>query len=107
MNALDHNTGNDIDVNTAWHHIGRQTLMFTGAQNRVYGRDFVQFTVQGGGKAKHNVIVQLGTNDLYNVEIGRVARRTFEWKTAYVTRDVPAENLPRAIMEGYAAVYGD
>lgn len=98
-------TGSDIDPNQAFQHIGRTVQMRIGVTNRAYGRDYIQFDVHCAPMRVRRVLVQLGGDDLYHLEIGRLNRRNFEWVSEYVQREIGVEQLAAEVEAGYVAVY--
>jgi hypothetical protein len=48
-------------------------------------------------------VIKLNAFDLYDIEIGRVHRRTLEWIPEAQTRDIYADDLDQAIRDLYDA----
>lgn len=105
MTKLELGTGRPLDPATAWDHIGYWTLARVGAHpdTRWYAQDHVQFQMSCD-RRKRKAIVQLNGNDHYDIEIGHTQRRTLEWVTDAVKRDVPAETLSQVIEDLYQQV---
>lgn len=103
LTALELGTGLDIDSRQAFQHIGTVVQMRIGASDRAFSRDYVHFTVRCAPMRNRRVIVQLGADDLYHLEIGRMVR--FDWVSEYVQRGIGVAELAAAVEAGYVAVY--
>jgi Ni,Fe-hydrogenase III component G len=108
----------DFDVDTAWAHIGRRTLLTVGARNLLYSRAdaYVKFEA-GTGRARCWVVVKLDPTDEYSVEFHRVDNRLFRKvkgervmnenfgrvKILDLFERIPLENLREIIVSRFAA----
>lgn len=66
-----HSAGREMDVNTTWRQIGQHALMYVGARNLAYSKDYVQFDTTG---KRLRILVKLDASDTYTVEVGRVRK---------------------------------
>ena len=68
---------------------GNRFAVMTGARNFVDGGDFLMFTIPRGRKVK----VRLNGRDLYDVTVGKVDRKTLEFKALAEMEDVYCDQL--------------
>ncbi len=92
-----------IDPSTAYAQIGKWALIRVGATNRMYGSDFVQFDMTLN-RRKRTTVIQLNENDLYDIEVGRMHRKTFEWVSDYSATDIGAEQLSDIVETAFQRV---
>lgn len=52
---------------------------------------------------RHDLVIKVNQYDLYDIEIGRVHRRTLDWIPEAQTRDIYTEDLDQAIRDLYDA----
>ena len=104
MPELDIGTSQRIDARTAFVHIGTWSLVRVGAKNKLHHQDYIQFEMALENHPRRIALVQLNRQDLYNIEVGRLKRRSLKWVTEYVQRDVQAENLSRGIEQAFEYV---
>lgn len=99
--------GNPADTNTIWYgHVDRWTWIAMGAKPATVVRTEDGLMVDiflGAGTRKRRLIVKLNSSDLYDIEIGRIHRRTLDWIVEAQTRDVYCDQLDQAIRDLYDA----
>jgi hypothetical protein len=57
----------------------------------------------GAGIRKRRLVIKLNQSDLYDIEIGRMHRRTLDWIPEAQARDIYADQLDQAIRDLYDA----
>lgn len=85
--------------------IGRGALMNLGARDYVHDdpNGMIMFRI-GSGRVVRKAIIVLNGNDLYNLEIGRMNRKTLDWVTEATRRDVGAGQLAEALLSMHGEV---
>lgn len=101
-------TGRPADANVIWFdHVNRWTWIGMGAspRNVVRCQDGLQVDIYlGAGTHKRKLIIKLNASDLYDIEIGRLARRTLDWIPEAQTLGVFADQLDSALQVLYDSI---
>ncbi len=99
--------GLPANVKMIWsHHVNRWTWIAMGAKPRtvIHTKDGLMVDIYlGAGFRKRRLVIKINKYDLYDIEIGRVHRRTLEWIPEAQTRDIYTEDLDQAIRDLYDA----
>jgi hypothetical protein len=99
--------GRSTDPNIIWFdHVSRWTWIVMGAKPRtvVFIRDGLMVDIyMGSGIRKRRLVIKVNGRDLYDIEIGRLHRRTREWIPEAQTRDIYCDQLDEAIRDLYDA----
>jgi hypothetical protein len=99
--------GRPADANVIWsQHVNRWTWIAMGAMPRNVTRTEDGLMVDiylGAGIRKRRLVIKVNQSDLYDIENGRVHRRTFEWIPEAQMRDIHVEQLDQAIRDLYDA----
>jgi hypothetical protein len=99
--------GLPADAHVIWsHHVNLWTWIGMGARPRTVIRTEDGLMVDiylGAGIRKRRLVIKVNRSDLYDIEIGRVHRRTLEWIPEAQRRDIYAEDLGQAIRDLYDA----
>jgi hypothetical protein len=95
--------GLPLDVNILWNdHVDRWTWAGMGAKPVVRTTDHISIDIYlGAGSRKRRLIIKLNTNDLYDIEIGRLHRRSLDWIIEGQSLDIDAGNLDTALRNLY------
>lgn len=92
-------------IHTIWHdHVNRWTWIGMGVKpgTMIGLPDGLMMDIYlGAGKRKRRLVIKLNQADLYDIEIGRLHTRTFEWIIVGQTRSIHAEDLDQAIRDLY------
>jgi len=86
-----------MDANTAWAQIPAGVKMALGARQPVGGADSLHFRV-GSNRTLDKIVVKLNGLDLYDLEMVRIARGTYDVKTLAERANVDADALGRTIL---------
>lgn len=99
MTTITETPGRPLDVNTLWNdHVDRWTWIGMGARPVVRTTDHLSIDIfLGAGTRKRRLIIKLNANDLYDIEIGRLHRRSLDWIIDGQTLDVGAESLDASL----------
>lgn len=107
INTITTEKGLPADANVIWsHHVNPWTWIAMGAKPRtvIRTKDGLMVDIYlGAGFRKRHLVIKLNPYDLYDIEIGRVHRRTLDWIPEAQTRDIYAEDLDQAIQDLYDA----
>src|SRR5262245_44536871 len=107
LNTITTEKGLPADVNVIWfHHVNRWTWIGMGAKLSTVmpTKDGLMVNIYlGAGFRKRRLVIKLNPYDLYDIEIGRLHRRTLEWIPEAQTRDIYADDLDQAIRDLYDA----
>lgn len=99
--------GCPADADVIWsHHVNRWTWIAMGARSRnvIYTEDGPMVDIYLGAVfRKRRLAIKVNQSDLYDIEIGRVHRRTFERIPEAQMRDIHVEQLDQAIHDLYDA----
>jgi hypothetical protein len=99
--------GHPADVNEIWfNHVNRWTWIGMGANPRgiVRCEDGLQVDIYlGAGTRKRRLIIKLNAADRYDIEIGRLQRRTLEWIPEAQRLGVYCDDLDSALQALYDA----
>lgn len=99
--------GLPADVNVIWlHHVNLWTWIGMGATLSTAMPTKHGLAVDiylGAGFRKRRLVIKLNPKDLYDIEIGRIHRRTLDWIPEAQTRDIYADDLDQAIRDLYDA----
>lgn len=97
--------GVPADARVTRAQIGAGALMNLGARD--YVRDdpngMLMFRI-GSKRLVRKAIIVLNGSDLYDVEIGRLDRKTLDWVTEATRRDVFADQLAEALLQMHGEV---
>lgn len=96
--------GADADITTIWKQVNIWTWIGMGARpkNVIRHRDALQVDIYlGAGTAKRRLYIKLTPADLYDIELGHVYRRGFEYEVVEQVRDIDASNLDEALRNLY------
>jgi hypothetical protein len=107
INTITTEKGLPADAIVIWfHHVNRWTWIGMGAKPStvIRTKDGLMVDIYlGAGFRKRHLVIKLNAYDLYDIEIGRVHRRTLEWIPEAQTRDIYADDLDQAIRDLYDA----
>lgn len=103
LTSITATTGSPVDVNTLWDdHVDRWTWIGMGAKLVARGQDHLALDIYlGAGTRTRRLIIKLNGGDLYDIEIGHLARRTLEWVIDAQALNVHAEDLDGALRDLY------
>ncbi|MBV9011231.1 MAG: hypothetical protein JO272_04140 [Pseudonocardiales bacterium] len=99
--------GRPADASVIWfHHVNLWTWIGMGAKPHTitHTQDGLMVDIYlGAGFCKRRLVIKVNRYDLYDIEIGRIHRRTLEWIPVAQTRDVYADDLDQEIRDLYDA----
>jgi hypothetical protein len=92
-------TGRPADHRVTLQQIGRMTLLSMGARDIVHDDPHGLLMLRiGNPRVVRKAIVVLNGSDMYDVEIGRMHRRTLEWITEATATDVYCDQLADTLL---------
>jgi hypothetical protein len=107
INTITTEKGRPADANVIWsHHVDLWTWIGMGAKPSTVIRNEDGLMVDiylGAGFRKRHLVIKVNRYDLYDIEIGRLHRRTLEWIPEAQTRNIYADDLDQAIRDLYDA----
>jgi hypothetical protein len=99
LTSITATTESRLDVTTLWNdHVDRWTWIGMGAKLVARGQDHLALDIHlGAGTRTRRLIIKLNGDDLYDIEIGHLTRRTLEWVIDAQVLNVHAEDLDGAL----------